>query len=59
MKDLAGPSRAHSDESRPYEREQDGKENNWVCPVGALGRFEGRCWVGGLGNPLVVEAYGH
>ena len=59
MKRLARPSRAHSNEKRPYEREQDGSKDNWVRPIGVLGRFESRCWVGDPGNPSVVEAYGH
>lgn len=58
MKRLARPGRADSDEASPRERDQDGSKDNWVRPVRMLAWFEGRCGVGGAGDPFVVETEG-
>lgn len=59
MKRLSCPSRADGDGTSPDKRDQDGSKDNWVRPVGMLGWLEGGCWVGGAGDPLVVETDGN
>ena len=58
MERPARPSGAHSDETGPHQRDNDGGKDNRVRPVGMLDWVQRSCRIGSFGYPFVVETKG-